>query len=106
MKQTAHMQPVRRLRMSGAVPPLVIYLYGTPKETFTFKFTSVISHNTANFKDNITLLLDGRMNVERSWYDLDKEKSIALGVGPVDMPLCQPSIPHVLAWRFAACALH
>jgi len=102
MKHTAHMQPVGRLRMSGVVPPLVIYHFGTPKETVTFNFTIVISHNSFNFKDYITSLLDGRMNVERWWYDLDKEKSIALGVGPVGMPLCPPSIPHVVAWRFTA----
>ena len=88
--------------MSGAVPPLVIYLFVTPKENFTFKFTSVISHNTVSFKDYITSLLEGRINVERWWYDFDKEKSVALGVGPVGTPLCPPSVPHVLAWRFTA----
>ena len=65
MKQIAHIQPVGRLRMSGAIPPLQIYLYGTQKETFTFKFTSVISHDAVSCKDYITSLLDERMNAER-----------------------------------------
>ena len=62
----------------------------------------IISNDTASFKDYITSLLDERMNVERWWYDPDKEKFRSLGVGPVGVSLCSPSVPHVMAWRFNA----
>jgi hypothetical protein len=71
--------------MNGAIPPLHLYLYGMPRETFTSRFTGVFGNDTVSFYDFMTSLLDEW--IRSIGDDTDRGKAEVLGEETVRMPL-------------------
>jgi hypothetical protein len=49
MKLTTHLQPVPRVRISGAIPPLPIRLHGVDRKTLLFIFSQQVHTHTYTY---------------------------------------------------------